>query len=32
MDKAIVAAMYARGIAIYLAPTWDNSDTWVASS
>jgi len=23
------AAMYARGIDIYLAPTWDNSDTWV---
>jgi nitrilase len=25
------AAMYAQGIDIYLAPTWDNSDTWVAS-
>lgn len=23
------AAMYARGIDIYLAPTWDNSETWV---
>jgi nitrilase len=23
------AAMYARGVDIYLAPTWDNSDTWV---
>ena len=21
--------MYARGVDIYLAPTWDNSDTWV---
>jgi nitrilase len=25
------AAMYARGVDIYLAPTWDNSDTWVAT-
>ena len=25
------AAMYAQGIDVYLAPTWDNSDTWVAS-
>jgi nitrilase len=23
------AAMYAKGIDIYLAPTWDNSDVWV---
>ncbi len=23
------AALYAQGIDIYLAPTWDNSDTWV---
>jgi nitrilase len=23
------AALYARGIDIYLAPTWDNSDAWV---
>jgi len=23
------AALYALGIDIYLAPTWDNSDTWV---
>src|SRR3990170_1925257 len=23
------AAMYAQGIDIYLAPTWDNSDMWV---
>jgi nitrilase len=23
------AAMYALGIDLYLAPTWDNSDTWV---
>jgi nitrilase len=23
------AAMYARGIDLYLAPTWDNSDTWI---
>ena len=23
------AAMYAQGIDIYLAPTWDNSDVWV---
>jgi nitrilase len=25
------AAMYARGVDIYLAPTWDNSETWVAT-
>ena len=25
------AAMYAQGIEIYLAPTWDNCDVWVAS-
>jgi nitrilase len=25
------AAMYARGVDIYLAPTWDNSDTWLAT-
>ena len=25
------AAMYARGVEIYLAPTWDNADTWVAT-
>jgi nitrilase len=25
------AAMYARGVHIYLAPTWDNSDTWLAT-
>ncbi len=25
------AALYAKGIDIYLAPTWDNSDVWVAS-
>jgi nitrilase len=25
------AALYAKGIEIYLAPTWDNSDVWVAS-
>jgi nitrilase len=24
-------AMYAQGVDIWLAPTWDNSDTWVAS-
>jgi nitrilase len=23
------AAVYAQGVDIYLAPTWDNSDTWV---
>jgi len=23
------AAMYAEGVEIYLAPTWDNSDVWV---
>jgi nitrilase len=25
------AAMYAQGIDVYLAPTWDNSDVWVPS-
>ena len=25
------AAMYAKGIDIWVAPTWDNSDTWVAT-
>ena len=25
------AALYAQGIEIYLAPTWDNSDVWVPS-
>jgi nitrilase len=25
------AAMHARGVDIYLAPTWDNSDTWLAT-
>jgi len=25
------AAMYAQGVDVYLAPTWDNSDTWVAT-
>jgi nitrilase len=25
------AAIYARGVDIYLAPTWDNSDTWLAT-
>src|SRR3954452_23350065 len=25
------AAMYARGVDIYLAPTWDNGDTWTAT-
>ncbi|HZQ83535.1 MAG TPA: carbon-nitrogen hydrolase family protein [Acidimicrobiales bacterium] len=25
------AAMYAQGIDIYVAPTWDNSDVWPAS-
>ena len=25
------AAMYARGVDIYLAPTWDNSDTWLST-
>ncbi|MGH2829214.1 MAG: carbon-nitrogen hydrolase family protein [Actinomycetota bacterium] len=25
------AAMYAKGIDVYLAPTWDNSDVWVPS-
>ncbi len=25
------AALYAKGIEVYLAPTWDNSDVWVAS-
>lgn len=23
------AALYAQGVDVYLAPTWDNSDTWV---
>ena len=23
------AALYAQGIDVYLAPTWDNSDVWV---
>ena len=25
------AAMYARGVEIYLAPTWDNADSWLAT-
>lgn len=25
------AAMYAQGVDIYLAPTWDNSDTWLST-
>jgi nitrilase len=25
------AAMYAKGVDIYLAPTWDNSEVWVAT-
>jgi nitrilase len=25
------AAMYAQGVEVFLAPTWDNSDVWVAS-
>lgn len=25
------AAMYAQGVDIYLAPTWDNDDTWQAT-
>jgi nitrilase len=25
------AAMYAKGVDIWVAPTWDNSDTWVAT-
>ena len=25
------AAMYAQGIDIYLAPTWDNSDSWICT-
>lgn len=25
------AALYARGVDIYVAPTWDNSDEWVPS-
>jgi nitrilase len=24
-------ALYAQGVDVYLAPTWDNSDVWVAS-
>lgn len=25
------AAMYAQGVEVYVAPTWDNSDTWVGT-
>jgi nitrilase len=25
------AAMYAQGVEVFLAPTWDNSDVWVAT-
>jgi len=25
------AAMYAQGVDVHVAPTWDNSDTWVAT-
>ena len=25
------AAMYAQGVDVYVAPTWDNSDVWVAT-
>jgi len=25
------AALYAQGVEVYLAPTWDNSDTWVGT-
>jgi nitrilase len=25
------AAMYAAGVEVYVAPTWDNSDSWVAT-
>ena len=25
------AAMYARGVEIHLAPTWDNDDTWIST-
>src|SRR5438552_11163479 len=25
------AALYAQGIDVWLAPTWDNADTWVAT-
>ena len=25
------AAMYGQGVEIYLAPTWDNDDTWIAT-
>src|SRR5437763_10002784 len=25
------AAMYARGVDVYVAPTWDNDDTWIAT-
>ncbi len=25
------AALYAQGLDVYIAPTWDNSDVWVAS-
>jgi len=24
-------AMYEQGIDIYLAPTWDNSDSWLST-
>jgi nitrilase len=25
------AAMYAQGVEVYVAPTWDNSDSWVST-
>ncbi len=25
------AAMYAQGVEVYVAPTWDNSDSWVGT-
>lgn len=25
------AAMYAQGVDVYLAPTWDNADAWIAT-
>jgi nitrilase len=25
------AAMYAKDVSVYLAPTWDNSDTWIST-
>jgi len=25
------AALYAKGVDIWLAPTWDDEDSWVAS-